>query len=147
MMYPFLDLLRLTYSVMLQIFWNIRLIYLDSNFIFIIIYSQLYKLDSFNTLIQNFNRYNFNLYVQASCVRRPKFILCTGGNPSSYIPTHTTQSTPSRWVLLYIVKPDPPMRHVAWYIFYCSGLFSGNVWRNLSSWMPQRETSTEVLCF
>ncbi|PON44920.1 Peptidase [Parasponia andersonii] len=55
----------------------------------------------------------------ASCVRRPKFILCTGGNPSSYIPTHSTQTTTS------------------------SALFSGNAWRNLSSWMPQRETSTE----
>ncbi|KAL5545632.1 hypothetical protein UlMin_005319 [Ulmus minor] len=55
----------------------------------------------------------------ASCVRRPKFILCTGGNPSSFIPTHSSQSTTS------------------------SGLFSGNVWRNLSSWMPQRETSSQ----
>lgn len=53
----------------------------------------------------------------ASCVRRPKFILCTGGNPSSYIPTHSSQNTTN------------------------SGLLSGNVWRNLSSWMPQRETS------
>ncbi|XP_060958510.1 rhomboid-like protein 15 isoform X3 [Cannabis sativa] len=55
----------------------------------------------------------------ACCVRRPKFILCTGGNPTSYIPTHSTQNTTS------------------------SGLFSGNAWRNLSSWMPQRGTSTE----
>ncbi|XP_065856751.1 rhomboid-like protein 15 isoform X2 [Euphorbia lathyris] len=54
----------------------------------------------------------------SSCVRRPKFIMCTGGNPSSYLPTNTSQNTAS------------------------SGLFSGNVWRNLSSWMPQRETSS-----
>ncbi|XWS59317.1 hypothetical protein CRYUN_Cryun08bG0111500 [Craigia yunnanensis] len=52
----------------------------------------------------------------ASCVRRPKFILCSGGNPSAYIPTFSGQNSPS------------------------SGLFSGNIWRNLSSWMPQRET-------
>ncbi|KAF3442800.1 hypothetical protein FNV43_RR16717 [Rhamnella rubrinervis] len=54
-----------------------------------------------------------------SCVRRPKFILCTGGNPTGSIPTYSNQSTTS------------------------SGLFSGNVLRNLSSWMPQRETSVE----
>lgn len=44
-------------------------------------------------------------------------MLCTGGNTSGYIPTHTSQS------------PTP------------SGLLSGNVWRNFSSWMPQRENS------
>ncbi|KAK8554100.1 hypothetical protein V6N12_031077 [Hibiscus sabdariffa] len=55
----------------------------------------------------------------ASCVRRPKFILCSGGNPSAYIPTYTVQNTSS------------------------SGLFSGNIWRNVSSWMPQRETSAQ----
>ncbi|XVF07456.1 hypothetical protein REPUB_Repub06bG0140300 [Reevesia pubescens] len=55
----------------------------------------------------------------ASCVRRPKFILCSGGNPSAYIPTFSGQHSPS------------------------SGLFSGNIWRNLSSWMPQRETATQ----
>ncbi|KAL4296379.1 hypothetical protein GQ457_12G013030 [Hibiscus cannabinus] len=41
------------------------------------------------------------------------------GNPSAYIPTHTIQNSPS------------------------SALFSGNIWRNLSSWMPQRETSAQ----
>ncbi|KAH1090408.1 hypothetical protein J1N35_017665 [Gossypium stocksii] len=55
----------------------------------------------------------------ASCVRRPKFILCSGGNPSAYIPTYTAQNSPS------------------------SALFSGNIWRNLSSWMPQRGTTTQ----
>lgn len=55
----------------------------------------------------------------SSCVRRPKFILCTGGNSTGYIPTYTTQNTAS------------------------SGLFSGNTWRNLSSWMPQRESSAQ----
>ncbi|KAG2406647.1 Rhomboid-like protein [Vigna angularis] len=29
----------------------------------------------------------------SSCVRRPKFIVCTGGNPSGYIPTHTNQNS------------------------------------------------------
>ncbi|XP_058003310.1 rhomboid-like protein 15 isoform X2 [Hevea brasiliensis] len=52
----------------------------------------------------------------SSCVRRPKFIMCTGGNPTGYIPTYSSQNTTS------------------------SGLLSGNIWRNLSSWMPQRET-------
>ncbi|XP_022766883.1 rhomboid-like protein 15 [Durio zibethinus] len=55
----------------------------------------------------------------ASCVRRPKFILCSGGNPSAYIPTFSGQNSPS------------------------SGLFSGNIWRNLSSWMPQREAAAQ----
>ncbi|OVA00862.1 Ubiquitin-associated domain/translation elongation factor EF-Ts [Macleaya cordata] len=54
----------------------------------------------------------------SSCVRRPKFILCTGGNPSNYIPTHSSPNATS------------------------SGLISGNIWRNLSSWMPQRETTS-----
>ncbi|KAF9680757.1 hypothetical protein SADUNF_Sadunf06G0154800 [Salix dunnii] len=55
----------------------------------------------------------------SSCVRRPKFILCTGGSPTSYIPT-SGQNTTS------------------------SGLLTGNIWRNLSSWMPQRETSAQA---
>ncbi|GKU91075.1 hypothetical protein SLEP1_g4999 [Rubroshorea leprosula] len=54
----------------------------------------------------------------ASCVRRPKFILCSGGNPSGYIATYAGQNTPS------------------------SGLFSGNILSNLSSWMPQRRSSS-----
>ncbi|CAL5350476.1 unnamed protein product [Camellia sinensis] len=32
----------------------------------------------------------------SACVRRPKFILCTGGNPSGHIPTHLNQYTTSR---------------------------------------------------
>ncbi|KAJ4971277.1 hypothetical protein NE237_004376 [Protea cynaroides] len=55
----------------------------------------------------------------SSCVRRPKFILCTGGSPSSYIPTHSSPNT-------------------------TSSLFSGSMWRNLSSWMPQRQTYTQA---
>ncbi|CAK9137888.1 unnamed protein product [Ilex paraguariensis] len=55
----------------------------------------------------------------SSCVRRPKFIMCSGGNPSGYIPTYSSQNTTS------------------------SGLLSGNIWRNLSSWVPQRETSVQ----
>ncbi|KAL5806315.1 hypothetical protein ACOSQ4_029048 [Xanthoceras sorbifolium] len=55
----------------------------------------------------------------STCTRRPKFILCTGGNPSGHIPTYSGHNTNS------------------------SGLFSGNIWRNLSSWMPQRETSSQ----
>ncbi|XP_048225767.1 rhomboid-like protein 15 isoform X2 [Ricinus communis] len=55
----------------------------------------------------------------SSCVRRPKFIMCTGGNPTAYIPTYSSQNMNT------------------------GGLFSGNIWRNLSSWMPQRETSSQ----
>lgn len=41
---------------------------------------------------------------------------------------------------------DLPTRNIIWYYFLSSGLFSGNVWRNLSSWMPQRDSSAQVLC-
>ncbi|KAK1288933.1 Uncharacterized protein QJS10_CPB19g01227 [Acorus calamus] len=59
-----------------------------------------------------------NSSMLASCVRRPKFILCSGGASHVSLPTHNT-NTPS------------------------SGLVSGNMWRNLSSWMPQREVTAE----
>ncbi|XP_048137732.1 rhomboid-like protein 15 isoform X2 [Rhodamnia argentea] len=55
----------------------------------------------------------------STCVRRPKFIMCTGGNTTGYIPTYLNQNATS------------------------SGLISGNLWRNLSAWMPQRETSVQ----
>ncbi|EFH54481.1 rhomboid family protein [Arabidopsis lyrata subsp. lyrata] len=55
----------------------------------------------------------------SSFVRRPKFIMCTGGNPSSYIPTYSAQNTTS------------------------SGFSTGNAWRSLSSWLPQREASNQ----
>ncbi|KAE9590770.1 hypothetical protein Lal_00023279 [Lupinus albus] len=55
----------------------------------------------------------------SSCVRRPKFIVCTGGNPSGYIPTHTSENSTS------------------------SGILPGNIWRNLSSFMPQREAPAQ----
>ncbi|KAF5473418.1 hypothetical protein F2P56_010030 [Juglans regia] len=55
----------------------------------------------------------------SSCVRWPKFILCTGENSAGFIPTYSSQNTAS------------------------SGLFSGNIWRNLLSWMPQRESSAQ----
>ncbi|XP_071690528.1 rhomboid-like protein 15 isoform X2 [Rutidosis leptorrhynchoides] len=51
----------------------------------------------------------------STCVRRPKYIMCTGGDPSGYIPTYSTRNTSS------------------------SGMLSGNIWTNLSSWMPRRE--------
>ncbi|KAK2969164.1 hypothetical protein RJ640_009923 [Escallonia rubra] len=56
----------------------------------------------------------------STCVRRPKFMLCTGGNTSGYIPSYSSQNTTS------------------------SGLLSGNIWRNLSSWMPQGERSAQL---
>ncbi|KAG7033682.1 Rhomboid-like protein 15 [Cucurbita argyrosperma subsp. argyrosperma] len=55
----------------------------------------------------------------SSCVRRPKFILCTGGNPSAQLPTYSGQNTVT------------------------NGLAFPNVWRNLSSWMPRRDVVTE----
>ncbi|KAG2683210.1 hypothetical protein I3843_10G021500 [Carya illinoinensis] len=55
----------------------------------------------------------------SSCVRRPKFILCTGENSVGDIPTYSSQNMAS------------------------SGLFSGNIWRNLLAWMPQRESSAQ----
>lgn len=51
----------------------------------------------------------------STCVRRPKYIMCTGGDPSGYIPTYSTRNTAS------------------------SESLSGNMWTNLSSWMPRRE--------
>ncbi|KAM0053267.1 putative serine endopeptidase [Helianthus debilis subsp. tardiflorus] len=51
----------------------------------------------------------------STCVRRPKYIMCTGGDPSGYIPTYTTRNTTS------------------------SESMAGNIWTNLSSWMPRRE--------
>ncbi|KAK8708560.1 hypothetical protein V6N13_059598 [Hibiscus sabdariffa] len=59
------------------------------------------------------------LVFMGTSVTPPKSVLCSGGNPSAYIPTHTIQNSPS------------------------SALFSGNIWRNLSSWMPQREISAQ----
>jgi hypothetical protein len=55
----------------------------------------------------------------SACVRRPKFMLCTGGNPSGYIPTSSSRNTSF------------------------SGSLFGNLWRNLSSWMPHRETAVQ----
>ncbi|KAK4345852.1 hypothetical protein RND71_036028 [Anisodus tanguticus] len=55
----------------------------------------------------------------STCVRRPKFIMCTGGNGAGYLPSHSNQTVTSRRVL------------------------SGNIWENLSSWMPQRESSAQ----
>ncbi|CAN4118739.1 unnamed protein product [Withania somnifera] len=57
----------------------------------------------------------------STCVRRPKFIMCTGGNGAGYLPTHSNQTVTS------------------------SGVLSGNIWENLSSWMPQRENSAQPL--
>ncbi|CAI9268197.1 unnamed protein product [Lactuca saligna] len=55
----------------------------------------------------------------STCVRRPKYIMCTGGDPSGYIPTHTSRNTAS------------------------SETLSGNMWANLSSWMPRREVAPQ----
>ncbi|KAK6126585.1 hypothetical protein DH2020_039674 [Rehmannia glutinosa] len=81
-----------------------------------------YTFGLFNVLIPGTSFYSSiesSSWISA-CVRRPKFIVCTGSNTSGHIPTYTTQSTTS------------------------SGLLSGNMWRNLSSWMPQRENSVQT---
>ncbi|KAF9598014.1 hypothetical protein IFM89_023586 [Coptis chinensis] len=43
----------------------------------------------------------------STCVRRPKFILCTGGNPSGYMPTHTSPNSPPKSLISkeYMEKP------------------------------------------
>ncbi|KAJ4788500.1 Rhomboid family protein [Rhynchospora pubera] len=53
------------------------------------------------------------------CIRRPRFILCTGGTTYGQLPTYSsgTGTTQPRSLL-----PD-------------------NLWRNMSSWIPQRGTS------
>ncbi|KAL8204864.1 hypothetical protein R6Q57_010487 [Mikania cordata] len=55
----------------------------------------------------------------STCVRRPKYIMCTGGDSSGYIPTYSMRNTTS------------------------SESLSGNMWTNLSSWMPSREVSPQ----
>ncbi|KAK4799460.1 hypothetical protein SAY86_024825 [Trapa natans] len=55
----------------------------------------------------------------STCIRRPKFIVCTGGSTMGYIPTYTGHNTAR------------------------SALFPGNIWRNFSSWMPQRQSSVQ----
>nr|AIY60678.1 rhomboid protein Illhe_RBL15 [Illicium henryi] len=50
----------------------------------------------------------------SACVRRPRFILGSGGTPNAYLPTSLNDTS--------------------------SASSSGNIWRSLSSWMPQRET-------
>ncbi|KAL3623472.1 Rhomboid-like protein 15 [Castilleja foliolosa] len=77
----------------------------------------------FNILIPGASFYSSiesSTWMPSTCVRRPKFIVCTGSNPSGHIPTYTGQSTTS------------------------SGLLSGNMWGNLFSWMPQRESSPQT---
>ncbi|XP_028549258.1 rhomboid-like protein 15 isoform X2 [Dendrobium catenatum] len=54
----------------------------------------------------------------SACIRRPGFILCSGGATYGNLPTHLNSNTAS------------------------SGLVSENLWRNITSWMPQRETTT-----
>ncbi|KAH7661610.1 Rhomboid protease protein [Dioscorea alata] len=53
----------------------------------------------------------------STCIRRPGFILCTGGTTYGNLPTHSNTNATS------------------------SGIISGSLWRNLSSWMPRRETT------
>nr|AIY60686.1 rhomboid protein Phaam_RBL15 [Phalaenopsis amabilis] len=54
----------------------------------------------------------------SACVRRPGFILCSGGATYGNLPTHLNSSTAP------------------------SSLVSENLWRNITSWMPQRGTTT-----
>ncbi|PKU83578.1 Uncharacterized protein MA16_Dca008265 [Dendrobium catenatum] len=59
----------------------------------------------------------------SACIRRPGFILCSGGATYGNLPTHLNSNTAS------------------------SGLVSENLWRNITSWMPQRETTTNQSSF
>jgi hypothetical protein len=52
------------------------------------------------------------------CVRRPGFILCTGGTTYGQLPTYSNTSAAP------------------------SALINGNFLRNISSWMPNRQIST-----
>lgn len=58
------------------------------------------------------------LSMLSACVRRPGFILCTGGTTYGQLPTYSNTSTAP------------------------SSLINRNFWRNISSWMPSRQTST-----
>ncbi|GER44809.1 rhomboid family protein [Striga asiatica] len=82
-------------------------------------YAYIYGL--FNVLIPGTSFYSSieSSSWMSTCVRRPKFIVCTG-NPSAHIPTYSSQSTTS------------------------SGLLSGNILGNLSSWMPHRESPAQT---
>ncbi|CAM0875667.1 unnamed protein product [Alopecurus aequalis] len=64
------------------------------------------------------NIYGPRIGCQSICVRRPGFILCTGGTTYGQLPTHSNTS----------IAP--------------SSLINGNFLRNISSWMPSRQTST-----
>ncbi|CAO2820241.1 unnamed protein product [Amaranthus hypochondriacus] len=55
----------------------------------------------------------------SACVRRPKFIVSTGGNTSGYLPTYSSQNSTS------------------------SGSATTSLWSHLSSLMPQRDTSSQ----
>ncbi|XP_047315392.1 rhomboid-like protein 15 isoform X2 [Impatiens glandulifera] len=55
----------------------------------------------------------------SSCVRRPKFIVSTGASPSGYLPTYS--------------NPNDTQ----------SDILSGNIWRNITSLIPQRETTVQ----
>ncbi|KAI4341299.1 hypothetical protein MLD38_026036 [Melastoma candidum] len=55
----------------------------------------------------------------ATCVRRSKFIMCTGGGNTGRLPTYSNQSIPP-------------------------SLLSGTLGRNLTSWMPRRQTSLQT---
>ncbi|KAL6585576.1 hypothetical protein OROMI_002220 [Orobanche minor] len=81
-----------------------------------------YTFGLFNVLIPGTSFYSSieSSSWMSTCVRRPKFIMCTGSNPSGHMPTYSNQNTTS------------------------SGLLSGNMWRNMSSWMPQRESSVQT---
>lgn len=57
--------------------------------------------------------------IMSACTRSPRFILCTGATTYGNLPIQSNTTMAS------------------------SGLISGNIWRNLSSWMPQRGRTTD----
>lgn len=79
---------------------------------------------------------------QSVCVRRPGFILCTGGTTYGQLPTHSNMSTPPRYcfhIYFYCFAVQESNESSSWIY---SSLINANFLRNISSWMPSRRTST-----
>nr|GME07802.1 rhomboid-like protein 15 [Ipomoea batatas] len=83
----------------------------------------LYTYGFFNIIIPDTSRFSAieSSSWLSTCVRRPKFMMCTGSNVSGHLPTYSSQNTTS------------------------SGLLSGNMWRNFSSLLPQRENPPQSM--
>lgn len=79
---------------------------------------------------------------QSICVRRPGFILCTGGTTYGQIPTYSNTSAAPRYIFYISLFWCNFHRSNMLFFFIYSALINGNFLRNISSWMPSRQTST-----